>query len=159
MVDIEHAVEHVEDATYFHVPSFLAPPDGHIPLPNFDQYHRLAPGETHPALRFHSDAAPLTSRAVAMLQEQSGQLEEAEKHLKTITKLVLADLKRKGIYEREEEERSEAGHRGHPSPTPSHGPPRLVSAAGVWHLRGLPRAQACPWSTSPPSCSSSSASR
>jgi len=42
----------------------------HIPLPNFDQFHRMAPGEDYPALKFYSDAARMTSRAVGMLADQ-----------------------------------------------------------------------------------------
>jgi 3-oxoacyl-[acyl-carrier-protein] synthase III len=42
----------------------------HIPLPNFDQFHRMAPGEHYPTLKFYSNASRLTSRAVGMLADQ-----------------------------------------------------------------------------------------
>jgi len=42
----------------------------HIPLPNFDQFHRMAPGEDYPSLKFYSNSARLTSRAVGMLADQ-----------------------------------------------------------------------------------------
>ena len=42
----------------------------HIPLPNFDQFHRMTPGESYPALKFYSNAARLTRRAVGMLADQ-----------------------------------------------------------------------------------------
>jgi 3-oxoacyl-[acyl-carrier-protein] synthase III len=42
----------------------------HIPLPNFDQFHRVEPGRSYPSLKFYSDAAPLTRQALQMLDEQ-----------------------------------------------------------------------------------------
>jgi 3-oxoacyl-[acyl-carrier-protein] synthase III len=42
----------------------------HIPLPNFDQFHLVESDKNYPVLKFYSDAARLTKRAVGMLADQ-----------------------------------------------------------------------------------------